>query len=113
MTRLSHEIVHALDTIEGWRDMESLELANTIASVMVEPRPDQGTSGAADGPADSGPDRCAVGPWPTGEVHQQMEQLAKRLRESEALAAAARRAARAESNLSALRDLLNETREEE
>jgi hypothetical protein len=114
VTRLSHEIVHALDTIEGWRDMESLELANTIASVMVEARPDR----APVEPLTDQQILARIGALldrgQLAEVHQQMEQLAKRLRESEALAdTAARRAARAESNLSALRDLLNETREEE
>lgn len=114
VARLSHEITHALDTIEGWRDMESQELAQTVARVMVERRPDRATIEPLTDQQILARIAGLLDRGQLAEVHQQMEQLAERLRESEELAATAeRRATRAESNLSALRDLLNETREEE
>jgi hypothetical protein len=108
--RLANDIISALDTVDNWQQLDRMELAVTLAEAMVSARPDRA-------PAEPLTDAevlqritSLLDRGQTASLHRQVETMAEALRAAQAMAAEAQeRADKTEANMTALRDMLNES----
>jgi hypothetical protein len=101
IAHLRNDIVLALDSIEGWRDMDSPELADLAAHIIVEARPERNVN-----TTEMTPEQVLaritmlVDGGRIADLHHQVEQM------TAALADATTRANKAEGDIDALREML-------